>query len=278
MSDSWYPRFPGDYGRDTPHLSLSEHGSYTLLLDYCYATGKPLPRERADAYRICRASSNVERRAVDSVLEQFFDLREDGWHNKRADYEIRKRTEFHDKLAAAGRKRWKQGGSLPGSVPGSSQASCQAGTQAASPAIASPQPQPQKTENKETRRQEAAPGDLRFQPFFVFALESFTVKHGRKPLWQGKDRNGLKNLLRNQSVEGLPLERLQTLWRNFLDSSEPFTVKQGGSLGYFCGNVDKFSDGPILAVLGKGTKNEKPSGSELAMRNARALGLDRPIN
>jgi hypothetical protein len=36
------------------------------------------------------------------------------------------------------------------------------------------------------------------------------------------------------------------LWRNYLDSTEAFTAKQGDSLAYFCSNIDKFSAGPIL--------------------------------
>jgi hypothetical protein len=115
-----------------------------------------------------------------------------------------------------------------------------------------------RSENREEKRRRnpaaktAPPADPRFQPFFQFAYESFALKHGRKPLWQGKDRNGLKNLLRSQSAEALPLERLQTLLRNFLDSNEAFIVKQGDSLAYFCSNIDKFSDGPILTAPGKG--------------------------
>jgi len=125
---------------------------------------------------------------------------------------------------------------------------------------------------KELRRQKPAPGDSRFQPFLAFAFESFAAKHGRKPIWQGKDHNGLKNLLKNQSAESLPLERLKANWRNFLDSTEAFTVRQGDSLAYYCANVDKFSDGPILAAPGRGT-NGKPTATDLALRNARALGL-----
>lgn len=120
----------------------------------------------------------------------------------------------------------------------------------------------EKKEKIETRRPKPAPADLRFQPFFDFAFDSYTSKHGRKPLWGGKDRNGLKTLLRNQSAGSLPLERLQTLWRNFLDSTEPFTVKQGGSLAYFCSSIDKFSNGPILADPRKGANNGKPTVSD----------------
>jgi hypothetical protein len=130
---------------------------------------------------------------------------------------------------------------------------------------------------KEPRCQKAAPGDPRFQPFFAFAFESFAVKHKRNPLWQGKDFSSLKRLLKGQSAELLPLERLTALWRSFLDSTDAFIVKQGDSLAYFCSNIDKFSDGPMLAAPGKGT-NGKPTATDLAMRNAAGLGLHRRVN
>jgi hypothetical protein len=107
-----------------------------------------------------------------------------------------------------------------------------------------------------SRRQKPAPGDSRFQPFFQFAYDLFVLKHGRNPLWVGKDRNGLKHLLKSLPAEKVPFERLQTLWRNFLDSTDAFTARQGGSLAYFCSNIDKFSDGPIMAAPGKGVSNE----------------------
>jgi hypothetical protein len=126
-------------------------------------------------------------------------------------------------------------------------------------------------ENKRSKKNPAAkpaPGaDPRFQPFFAFAFESFSMKHNRKPLWQGKDLNGLKNLLKSQGTESLPLERLQSNWRNFLGSTEAFTVKQGDSLSYFCSNLDKFSDGPILA--GK----VKPNGDINAAIETTVLGF-----
>jgi helix-turn-helix protein len=110
--------------------------------------------------------------------------------------------------------------------------------------------EPSKTKGK-TRAAKPAPREnARFQPFFMFASESFTVKRQRKPFWQGKERNGLRSLLKNFGVESLSLERLQVLWRNFLDSTDPFIVKQSDSLAYFCSNIDKFADGP----LGAGTQ------------------------
>jgi hypothetical protein len=101
----------------------------------------------------------------------------------------------------------------------------------------------------------AAPVDLRRQPFIEYAHESYTAKHGTKPLWQGKDFKTLQTLLRHHSPESLPLERLKTLWEHFAASTEPFTAKQGDSLAYFCANLGKFSDGPILAAPGKAGTN-----------------------
>jgi hypothetical protein len=97
----------------------------------------------------------------------------------------------------------------------------------------------------------APPADPRHQPFFTYAYESYKAKHGRVPVWTGKDRNALKNLLRGQSAESLPLELLTTLWQNFCGSTELFTVRQHDSLSYFCSNLDKFSDGPMLQSKGK---------------------------
>jgi hypothetical protein len=119
-----------------------------------------------------------------------------------------------------------------------------------------------RTEENQFRRKKTAPGDCRSQPFIDSALASYKNKHGRQPIWQGKDFSALKRLLKSQSVEKLTLDRLTELWKNYTSSTEPFTVKQGNSLAYFCSNVDKFSDGPILADPRKGTNNGKPTVSD----------------
>lgn len=141
MTNAWYPHYPGDYGRDTGHLSLAQHGAYRLLLDLYYATAAPLLGDVAALYRICRAFDDAERNAVDSILSEFFDLRTDGYHNSRADIELKKRAEFHEKLSNAARKRWDK--------PGISQASSQA--------IASPQPHPQPHPEPEPQEEKKHP-------------------------------------------------------------------------------------------------------------------------
>ena len=103
----WYPRYTADYQRKTSHLSILEHGVYTLLLDHYYSTSKPLPTNAIQLHRVCRAFEDDERTAVRSVLAQFFTLEEDGYHNTKADEELLKRCELSTKRKKSAQKRWK---------------------------------------------------------------------------------------------------------------------------------------------------------------------------
>lgn len=85
---NYYRRYCGDYAADTPHLSLLEHGAYTLMLDAYYTGEKPLPDSFDLLYRICRAQTAVERKAVISVATQFFPTNGEFRHNARADKEL----------------------------------------------------------------------------------------------------------------------------------------------------------------------------------------------
>jgi len=88
---NFYKRYMGDYGRDTAHLSLAEHGAYALLLDHYYSTEAALPAELLALYRLCRAFDKSEQKAVESVANMYFPVGEDGLrHNARADREIPK--------------------------------------------------------------------------------------------------------------------------------------------------------------------------------------------
>lgn len=80
---NFYKRYPGDYARDTGHLSLAAHGAYTLLLDRYYSTGA-IPSSKQELYVLCRAINKSDRLAVDKVVSEFFP---DG-RNHRADEEI----------------------------------------------------------------------------------------------------------------------------------------------------------------------------------------------
>lgn len=133
MNNIWYARYTGDYGRDTAHLSMIEHGAYNLLLDHYYSTAAPLPSEMSALYRICRAFDDSEKKAVDSIIRQFFRLEGNLFHNSRADAELARRAEQQERLSNSGKrgaaKRWAEDSPANG--------------QANGPAIASPQSHPQ---------------------------------------------------------------------------------------------------------------------------------------
>lgn len=83
---NYYERHLGDYAKDTGHLTMLEHGAYTLLLDRYYSTEQGIPADQA--HRIARARSKEERAAVDSVLAEFFTLTDGVWTKGRVQEEI----------------------------------------------------------------------------------------------------------------------------------------------------------------------------------------------
>lgn len=83
---NYYERHLGDYARATLHLSLLEHGVYSILLDRYYSTEQPIPD--GQVYRVALARTRAERRAVDAVLQEFFYLDGDVWRHRRCDEEI----------------------------------------------------------------------------------------------------------------------------------------------------------------------------------------------
>lgn len=120
---NYFRFYVGDYLRDTARLSLLEHGAYSMLLAYYYAEEQPIPSDREEVYRMVRAILPQERRAVDKVLQLYFDQREDGWHNKRADEEIATAAQARENGSKGGRPRTGNGtghetGSETGEVTG----------------------------------------------------------------------------------------------------------------------------------------------------------------
>lgn len=85
---NYYERHLGDYAKDTGHLSMLEHGAYTLLLDRYYSTEQGIPADQA--HRVARAKTKEERAAVDAVLGEFFTLADGVWTKGRVQQEIAK--------------------------------------------------------------------------------------------------------------------------------------------------------------------------------------------
>lgn len=85
---NYYRHHIGDYLRDTAHLSMLEDAAYRRLLDLYYVREDALPADLQAVCRLIRARTDDECEAVGVVLDEFFTLHEDGWHQKRADAEI----------------------------------------------------------------------------------------------------------------------------------------------------------------------------------------------
>jgi uncharacterized protein YdaU (DUF1376 family) len=103
----YYRHFPGDYLRDTVHLSTLEDCFYRRMLDQVYTTERPLPLDLTRLYAMVRAQSEDDRKAVDSVLYQYFKRMRSGFVNSRASFEIKRKREISTVRAKAGRQRVK---------------------------------------------------------------------------------------------------------------------------------------------------------------------------
>lgn len=101
-----YAHHIGDYRAHTAHLTMLEDGAYRRLLDLYYMHEKALPASVAACQRLTAARTEEERAAVATILEEFFTLEADGWHQSRADEEI---ETYHGKAATA-RENGKGGG------------------------------------------------------------------------------------------------------------------------------------------------------------------------
>jgi uncharacterized protein YdaU (DUF1376 family) len=77
-----------DYRKDTSHLSIVEHGIYRALIDWYYLDERPIPSETQVVMRRLRLGSSEEATSLQNVLSDFFELREDGWHQARCDAEL----------------------------------------------------------------------------------------------------------------------------------------------------------------------------------------------
>jgi uncharacterized protein YdaU (DUF1376 family) len=97
---NYYNFHIGDYISHTIHLSLEEDLAYRRLLDMYYDTELPIPNNIPLVSRKLRISAEV----VQIVLDEFFELTEEGFKNFRADNEIAEYQRFIEKQKANGSK------------------------------------------------------------------------------------------------------------------------------------------------------------------------------
>lgn len=103
----YYQFHIGDYASHTRHLTAFEDLAYRRLLDAYYLQESPLNVGIASVAR--QINMREHEAEVKAVLEEFFELTEDGWVNRRADEEIRKYQEFIAAGKRGAAKRWGKG-------------------------------------------------------------------------------------------------------------------------------------------------------------------------
>ncbi len=100
---NFYKHHIGDYDSATAHLSWGEDMAYTRMLRLYYRREGPLPADFKQLCRLIRAGKKEEP-FVQAVLEEFFILDDDGWHNARADEEIVIAQDRAEKNRAVGKR------------------------------------------------------------------------------------------------------------------------------------------------------------------------------
>lgn len=100
---NFYPHHIGDYLTATAHLTWLEDCAYRRLLDVYYSREQAIPADVAQACRLVRATTKDERKAVETVLREFFTLA-DGWTHGRCDEEIVKAQEAAERARVNGKK------------------------------------------------------------------------------------------------------------------------------------------------------------------------------
>jgi uncharacterized protein YdaU (DUF1376 family) len=114
MSHAFMMFYPGDYLRDTGHLSTEEHGAYLLLLWHAWTQNGVLPPDDELLRRITRLAPKAWARSRAIVLG-FFTLKDDGYHQKRMDRELAKARAMVAKRREAVERtqQWRAANPLP---------------------------------------------------------------------------------------------------------------------------------------------------------------------
>lgn len=97
----YYAHHIGDFTRDTLHLEPIEECYYRRALDLYYKTEGPLDSDLAEVCRLLRAKTASQKKVVRNILDEFFILQEDGYHQSRCDREIAEYALLEPERAAA---------------------------------------------------------------------------------------------------------------------------------------------------------------------------------
>jgi len=95
------PWYPGDFARDTMHLSAEEDGAYRRLIDACWLRGGLLPASD-ERFAIITKLTPKRWRAIKATISEFFLVADDGWRHKRVTKELAKAAQITEQRRNAG--------------------------------------------------------------------------------------------------------------------------------------------------------------------------------
>ena len=105
----WMPFYPGDYLRDTGHLTTEQHGAYLLALFHYWATARPLPDDDGQLSMITRLGPEGWQRDG-HIVRTFFEARDGVLYHKRVEAELARARTKRQSLSERGRRgaaaRW----------------------------------------------------------------------------------------------------------------------------------------------------------------------------
>lgn len=261
----YYKKFPLDYlsSPTTRKMSLAENGLFNKLLDYAWleeptATlpGSPL---------LLSKLIGVDQRIIRKFTVKYPGLFRESPEDSQRIYNPRQMAEYQEFLQTIEKNR------LAGL------ASAKARQSKATPVEHPFNHKELEVEVREEKKERKAgkprpPADSRYGPFLEAAKAAYTLKHSEPPTWDcfGKDGAALAGFLRR--APHITAAEWQLRLAHYFDSTEPFTVKQGGSLSDFVRRFDAFKDGPILQQGGTNAGSKKLTGDALTAANLRAAG------
>ncbi len=206
---NYYPFHIGDYLSATRHLSWEEDAAYRRLLDTYYITEKPLPVELRAVCRLVLATTESQREAVEVVLQEFFELTEAGWINRRADAEIATMLDKQQKQREKANKRWQKPPQEPGNAPAVPQHESKDATASKSDADALP-PTPTPTPT----------------PVITPSVEGVSRKRSATPSTKPNRATVLpENFVPNETAEAIARETGVDLQREFASFCDHHTAK-----------------------------------------------------
>lgn len=103
---NYFEHHIGDYDRATAHLSAVEDGIYSRMIRWYMASEAPLPVDIKAIQRRVRARTSGERAAVQTILDEFFKLHADGYHQQRCDEEVARYRDKQSKAKRSANARW----------------------------------------------------------------------------------------------------------------------------------------------------------------------------